>query len=156
MAWAKLLMVLVLVVPFAAAEDATICACVGALQVTAGQAIAFGSYVVPPVWSVRRDVRYQLCASDGRPIARRAHIQVAVQPLDAAPAETRLESSTVITDEQGRFSAMYGAGRRREGPAWPEGIVSRELHHFRVDGRPAAVFLIEREAADIRIARASN
>jgi len=155
MTWAKLLFLLI-VVPPAVAEEWTLCARVGPLQVTSGQAIAFGSYVVPPVWSVRRDVRYQVCTAGGRAVARRVHVELAVQPLDTAPAETRLESSSVITDEQGRFSAVYGAGRRNEGPAWPDGVVSRELHQFRIDGRPGATFLIEREAGDIRVARLGN
>ncbi len=134
-------------------EELTICARVGTLLTTSGAPVAFGRYVLPPLWSVRRDVRFQVCAPDGRPRPGRLSLEVTIEPLTPDIGAAGVASYSVSTDDQGRFSGVYGAGNRGEGPAWPEGVTSLELHHFRLDGRTVATFAVEREARDIRIYR---
>ena len=134
-------------------EELTLCARVGLLQSTRGQPVAFGRHLLPPLWSIRRDVRFQVCTPDGRARHGVFSFEVAIEPVTPDIGAAGPASYSVTTDEQGRFTGMYGAGSRVEGPAWPEGFTSVELHHFRLNGGTVATFVLEREAQDIRFYR---
>jgi hypothetical protein len=134
-------------------DELTVCAKPGPLRTASGSPIAFGSYLLPPLWSVRRDIHFQVCTPDGRPRSGRVVLEVAVEPLTAAFGAASAGNRSVITDDQGRFSGMYGAASYQQGPAWPEGFTSVELHHFRLNGRTIATYVLELEAKDVRFSR---
>ena len=134
-------------------QDLTLCATVGPLRLTQGDAVVFGRYLLPPLWSVRRDVKFQVCTADGRAHAGQFFFEVVIEPLTPDIGAGSVSTYSAASDERGRFTGMYGAANRAEGPAWPEGLTSAELHHFRLRGRTVATYVLERQARDLRFYR---
>jgi hypothetical protein len=145
-------MVLLLSAPMFA-QDWTLCAQASPLRLNQGESITFGRHSSPVFWGFNRDVRYQLCTAQGRPVSRRVRLDMIIESLDG---DSGREAREVVTDGRGRFSATYGAGGLQPGGAWPEGMVSRERHSFVHEGRVLAVFVLERSARNLRFAEESE
>ncbi len=137
----------------APAEGLSVCAKVGPLRSTRGAPIAFGSYLLPPLWSVYRNAQFWICTPDGRPRPGALLLEVVIEPLTSGIGAPNIVTRSVSTDEQGRFSGLYGVGRREDGLARPEGVADAELHHFRLEGETIATYVLEREARDVRFYR---
>lgn len=135
------------------AQEVGLCEQIGSLRVNRGTPLATAQHLLPPLWSVYRVVHFRMCAPDGRPLPGRVDLELEIEPLTAEVTPDAVASRSVWTDQQGRFSGVYGHASRRPGPAWPEGVVSRELHRFRFEGRIIATFVLEREAGDVRFYR---
>ena len=131
------------------AQDLTLCAKPSPLRLNQGESLTFGRHSSPVFWGFNRDVLYQLCTAQGRPISRRVRMDMIIESLDGRrDAETR----EVRTDGRGRFSATYGAGGLQPGGAWPDNVVSRERHSFIYEGRVVASFVLERSARNLTFA----
>ena len=130
-----------------------LCARIGVLQRSEGSALAFGRRQTAKLWSIRRDVRFQVCSADGAPVAGRREIRVQVETAAGHDAVAVLNDPGVFTDEMGRFTGMYTAASRHAGEPFPEGAVTIERHRFYLDGKVVAVFVLTRSAADVRFER---
>jgi hypothetical protein len=151
----KLALSLVCLALSAAAQsnELALCAKIGKLKTTRGDALLFKTHVVPALWGNYRVVDFQVCDVQGRPRAERFDLEMIVEPLTPRYGEQSINSSAVTTDGQGRFHGVYGAGRRLEGSPWTSGLPSRELHHYRLGGRIIATFLLEIDASEVRYTR---
>ena len=151
----RLLITCLFTATLAAAQprELALCARIGVLRSNQGSPLVFGHHRAPKFWGWARDVHYQVCTPEGRPVLGQRHLDLVIEPLTEILAEQVPATREVTTDEYGRFSASYGGGGRSPGPAWPEGVVSVELHHFLLDGRTIASFVLERSAADLRFYR---
>jgi hypothetical protein len=109
-------------------DDLALCARIGAQSQAVGQ-ITF-----------RRDVRFQLCTMDGRPLMGLVNLELHVDGPGV------LAVRNVSTDAAGRFSIAYGGGASQ----------SRELHTFLLDGEVIAAFLVERGPAGLEFTRSKN
>jgi len=114
------------------AQDWTLCAKASPLRLNQGESLTFGRHSSPVFWGFNRDVVYQLCTPEGRPVSRRVRMDMIIESLDGDPGR---EIREVMTDGRGRFSATYGAGGLQPGAAWPEGTVSREAALLRLGGK---------------------
>jgi len=95
--------------------------------------------------SVRRDVRFQLCTADGRPLAQQISIGLSVEPLAPGASSGIVAVKGISTDPTGRFSVAYAGG-----------AFSRELHFFSADGRVIAAFVLERGPDTVEFIRAPD
>jgi hypothetical protein len=105
--------------------DLALCARIGVQSQAAGQ-ITF-----------RRDVRFQLCTTDGRPVMSQVNLEIHVEGATAR---------VISTDTSGRFSISYGGGP----------MPSREIHTFLLDGEVIATFLVERSPLGLEFTRSKN
>lgn len=138
---------------WAQTNDLTLCARVGPVRVNKGSVLSFGRHLSPAFWGFHRDVQFQICTPEGRSVSGQRQLELQIEPLSGQIGEEALVDREVTTDEQGRFSVAYGGGNRRAGPAWPEGVVSMELHHFVLDGKRISTFVVERSAGDLKLYR---
>ncbi len=143
------IMVLLLSVP-AIAQQWTLCAKVSPLRLNQGESVELGRQSSPILWGFSRDVLFQACTPDGRPVQRRVQLVVEIEPLGGQFGAVNLATREAVSDSRGRFSATYGAGGLQPGEAWPEGAISRERHRFVFEGRTVATFLLERTSRDLR------
>jgi hypothetical protein len=98
----------------------------------------------------RRSVRFQLCTSDGHPLAQQLRIALSVEALTSGAASGIINVEGITTDRLGRFSLAYGGG------GWRTGETSRELHFFSIDGRVIAAFVLERGPDTVEFTRAPD
>jgi len=131
------------------AQDWTLCAKVNPLRLSQGESVQLGRHASPVLWGFNRDVHFQVCALDGRPIQRPVKLALEIEPLDGQFEVVRLAPSEAASDSRGRFTATYGAGGLQPGEAWPEGTISRERHRFLSEGRVIATFVVERSARNV-------
>jgi len=142
-------MVLLLSLP-AVAQNLTLCAKPSPLRINQGESLTFGRHSSPVFWGFNRDVLFQLCTVQGRPVSRRVRMEMIIETLDGDFGREARETREVMTAGRGRFSATYGAGGLQPGGAWPENVVSRERHSFVFVGRVVATFVLERSARNLR------
>jgi len=135
-------------------KDLELCARVGLARQVQGTAITLGEQRSPVYWGTVRDVRFQVCTRDGRPVSGRKRLELVIEPGTAA-SDLRIAPSEVWTDEQGRFTATYGGGSLRAGLPWPPDKDGRAWHEFRYQGRTMAVFNVEQTASDVAVIRPS-
>jgi hypothetical protein len=100
--------------------------------------------------AIRRNVRFQLCSSDGQPLAQQVNIALTVEPLTSGAASGIVAVEGITTDRTGRFSVAYAGG------GWRTGETSRELHYFSIDGRVIAAFVLERGPETVEFTRAPD
>lgn len=148
-------MVLLLSVP-GLAQTWTLCATPSPLRLNQGESLIFGRHSSPVFWGFNRDVVYQLCTEQGRPVSRRVRMDMIIEPLDGDFGRQARATREVTTDARGRFSATYGAGGLQPGVAWPEGVVSQERHLFVYEGKVVAAFVVERSARNLRFSQESE
>ena len=136
-------------------KDLELCARVGLARTVEGTSIMLGEQRSRVYWGTVRDVRFQVCTPDGKPVAGRRRLDLVVEPGTVTPDTHREAPSEVWTDEQGRFTATYGGGSLRAGLPWPPAKDGSAWHEFRYQGRTLAVFQVEQSATDLRFFRPS-
>jgi len=136
-------------------KDLELCARVGLVRTVEGTGITLGEQRSPVYWGTVRDVRFQVCTRNGRPVAGRRRLELVVEPNSDEPDTHRVAPSEVWTDEQGRFTATYGGGSLRAGLPWPPEKDGGAWHEFRYQGRTLAVFQVEQSASDLNFFRPS-
>jgi len=134
-------------------KDLELCARVGLARHVEGTSIILGEQKSPVYWGTVRDVRFQVCTRDGRPVLGRRRLELVVEPSSEAGDVRREMPSEVWTDEQGRFTATYGGGTLSAGLSWPPEKDGMAWHEFRYQGRTMAVFQVEQAANDLRFMR---
>jgi hypothetical protein len=134
-------------------KDLELCARVGLVRPVIGNYITLGDQRSPVYWGSVRDIRFQVCTREGRPVAGRRRLELVVEPSASTPNTERYAPSEIWTDEQGRFTATYGGGSLRAGVHWPPEKDGGAWHEFRYQGRTLAVFQVEQTAKDLRFLR---
>ncbi len=136
-------------------KDLELCARVGLTRAVQGTAITLGEQRSPVYWGTVRDVRFQVCTHQGKPVAGRRRLELVIEPGSDAADTYRSAPSEIWTDEQGRFTATYGGGSLRTGLPWPPEKDGTAWHEFRYQGRTLAVFQIEQTASEVTFVRPS-
>lgn len=130
-------------------RDLELCARVGVARPVDGTAIELGAQQSPVYWGFVRDVRFQVCTNNGRPVAGRRRLQLIVERERESADTESISPSEVWTDEQGRFTTTYGGGSLRAGLPWPPENSDPEWHEFRLAGRTVAIFQVQRTSDDL-------
>lgn len=130
-------------------KNLELCARVGLARPVDGAAIELGAQHSPVYWGLVRDVRFQVCTHDGRPVAGRRRLELVVEKERESADTESIAPDEVWTDEQGRFTTTYGGGSLRAGLPWPPENSDPEWHEFRMGGRTVAVFQVQRTGNDL-------